>query len=175
MKKVTTFLAVILTINLSFGQIQKATTESGKTVTLNTNGTWEYTEGFNYNTHNDFKVFWTDFKKAIADNDKKALEAMTKFPFTDFNEKAYERNGLTCNTIIEYQKKITQIFPNCAKSLFANGQPEKVDTEMLTDYEKNAAASFCLFTGGSCGAEVLGYVFGKDKGLYKLVGLKYME
>jgi hypothetical protein len=43
MRKLTTLLLVIfMTINLAFGQTQKATTENGKAVILNPNGTWKY-------------------------------------------------------------------------------------------------------------------------------------
>ena len=33
-----------MTINLAFGQTQKATTENGKAVILNPNGTWKYSD-----------------------------------------------------------------------------------------------------------------------------------
>ena len=40
----TTLLMVIITITFTFGQSQKATTENGKKVILNTDGTWKYDE-----------------------------------------------------------------------------------------------------------------------------------
>jgi len=49
---------------------------------------------------------------------------------------------------------------------------------MLTELEQKAGAKFWLFLSGNCGKGTTGiasYVFGKDKGLYKLVGLKYLE
>jgi len=45
MKKITTtILTVLMTISFAFGQTQKATTESGKKVILNTDGTWKFAD-----------------------------------------------------------------------------------------------------------------------------------
>ena len=145
-----------MTINFAFGQAQKA-------------------NGYNYAGHTDFTAFWTDFKKAVASNDKQALIEMTKFTFTDFNQQAYGKSGLTCKTNVEFLNKLPQIFPNCSINLFENGKPEKLNAEMWSINEKNAGASYCLLGNGACGVDILGYVFAKDKNVYKLVGLKYME
>ena len=45
MKKITTtLLMVLMTMTFAFGQTQKATTESGKKVILNSDGTWKYAD-----------------------------------------------------------------------------------------------------------------------------------
>lgn len=45
MKKITTILmAVLMTATIAYGQTQKATTESGNKVILNSDGTWEYAD-----------------------------------------------------------------------------------------------------------------------------------
>ncbi len=43
-KFTTTFLMVIMTMTLAFGQTQEATTSDGKKVILNSDGTWKYVE-----------------------------------------------------------------------------------------------------------------------------------
>lgn len=130
-----------------------------------------------YAAHNDFMVFWADFKKAVANNDKQALAEMTRFPFTDFYELAYERPGLTCKTNTEFSNRFSKIFPSCAINKIANGQPIKIDSDNEVNVEQNVGAEFWLFLGGDCdGSEniIAGYVFGKYKDIYKLVGLKYL-
>lgn len=136
------------------------------------------TTGYNYAGHSNFNTFWNDFKNAISNNDKAALIEMTRFPFTDFYQLPYGRSGLTCNTSSAFSNKFNIIFPSCARNPILKGKAEAIDSEMLTSEEINAGVKFCFFLGGNCGnAEpiIAGYVFGKDKGLYKLVGLKYME
>lgn len=45
MKKITiSLLMVLMTMTFAFGQTQKATTENGKKVILNTDGTWKYAD-----------------------------------------------------------------------------------------------------------------------------------
>ncbi|HNO18873.1 MAG TPA: hypothetical protein PKM24_11255 [Saprospiraceae bacterium] len=45
MKKVTTILmTVLMTATIAYGQTQKATTENGKKVILNSDGTWKYAD-----------------------------------------------------------------------------------------------------------------------------------
>jgi len=51
MKKIMTiFMTVLITVNFAFGQIQKATTENGKNVFLNDDGTWNYADTFKTET-----------------------------------------------------------------------------------------------------------------------------
>ena len=133
---------------------------------------------YNFAGHSEFQTFWKDFKQAIEKNDKETILKMTRFPFTDFNELAYGRSGLTCNSSTVFLNKLSIIFPNCASDLISTSKPEKIDFEILTSNEHNAGVKFCLFFTGNCGKSepiILGYVFGKEKGFYKLVGLKYME
>ncbi len=124
--------------------------------------------------HHNFSEFWIDFKKAIINNDKQAITEMTKFPFIDFNEIAYNRTGLGCSNSNEFQEKLSQIFPSCATNLFMNSIPEKIDNENWSEAEKNMSASHCLFMSSDCSSSILGYTFGLDNGTYKLLGLKYM-
>lgn len=42
---ILTALTIIVTFTITFGQIEEATTKSGKKVNLNTDGTWKYQEG----------------------------------------------------------------------------------------------------------------------------------
>lgn len=67
-------------------------------------------EKYNFNDHSDFVVFWSDFKKAVNDNDKEAVLKMTAIPFVDqYKDVLDNKNSLSSNTTGEFLKNYDKI------------------------------------------------------------------
>jgi hypothetical protein len=90
-----------------------------------------------------FASFWTQFKAALAKNDKDAVASMTRFPF-------YWDKELTRG---EFIKKYTEIFDRKVQRCFAKAKPIK-DRE-----------SYSVFCGESI------YVFEKVEGKYRFTAV----
>ena len=90
-----------------------------------------------------FAPFWSQFKAALAKNDKESVASMTKFPF-------YWGEELTRG---EFIKKYNEIFDRKIQRCFAKAKPIK-DRE-----------SYSVFCGESI------YVFEKVEGKYKFTAV----
>ncbi len=90
-----------------------------------------------------FASFWSQFKAALAKNDKEAVASMTKFPF-------YWGEELTRG---EFIKKYTEIFDRKVQRCFAKAKPIK-DRD-----------SYSVFCGESI------YVFEKVEGKYRFTAV----
>lgn len=166
-----------MTINLAFGQTQKATTESGKTVILNPNGTWNYSDGYNYGGHTDFNAFWTDFKKAVNSGDKEAILKMTNIPFIDKIEDAYNKSTTLTS-------KNGQIFLSNYDKIFTSNVKKAINKNAYRGYEYDDFIGGDVINKGEyllnvendiniSNRETCDLVFVKVNGLLKLAYIPY--
>ena len=89
-----------------------------------------------------FPAFWTEFKAALAANNKQAVASMTRLPFV-LNSEELNRDG--------FIRKFDKIFDKKVKACFAKARPTR-------DQE-----SYEIF----CGEEI--FLFMKVQGRYKFV------
>ena len=84
-----------------------------------------------------FAPFWTQFKTAVANNNKEAIAAMTKFPFDYYAKRL---------TKADFMKECDAIFSDEVQRCFRNAKPVKAE----------GRESYSVFCGTS--------IFGFEKG-----------
>jgi hypothetical protein len=95
-----------------------------------------------------FAAFWTQFKAAVAKNDKDAVAALTRFP-VEIGENV---------TKAAFLKKYPEFFTRKVQGCFAKGKPVKDDSAQ-------GRGSYSLF----CGEEI--FLFEKVDGRYLFTGI----
>ena len=129
---------------------------------------------YNFKGHADFRIFWTDFKKAVNAGDKKAVAQMTRFPFKD------SRNGggngpdnLTCKTPDELISKYNRIFiPAVVTAINGNKYDQCInyDGDPDNDHQEKIPNCYELLTSESA----IWLDFSKTN-VYKLDAIPYKE
>ena len=132
-------------------------------------------KSYRFEEHSNLRSFWTDLQNAMTSKDKNAIARMMNFPFVDYNELAYGRDGLTSRTNADFLDRFDRIFPRCSYAEIARGSPDRVGE--ITNLEREAGVTHQFLLRGSCrdeqGLAPLGYDFGKVNGKYRLLGLLY--
>lgn|GEM_PF-703939 len=96
-----------------------------------------------------FDAFWPKFQAAVAQNDKAAVAAMTKFPLT------MPYGVPAVKTKAQFLQRYAKIFDAATRKCFASAQPER---------ENNKSARYNVLCG-----EAMLYEFDLVGGTYKLV------
>lgn len=93
-----------------------------------------------------FAAFWSEFKAAVAQDDKEAVAAMTRLPIYLANKEQSKAGFL---------KLYPSLFPKKVQTCFAKAKPVK-------EYNQDGYSVFC-------GKSI--YVFSRDKGQWKFTDL----
>lgn len=93
-----------------------------------------------------FAAFWTEFKTAVANDDKEAVAGMTKLPIYLANKEQSKAGFL---------KLYPGLFPKKVKACFATAKPVK-------EYNQDSYSVFC-------GKSI--YVFARENGKWKFTDL----
>jgi hypothetical protein len=98
-----------------------------------------------------FAAFWTKFQSAVAQNDKEAVAAMTKFPLT------MPYGVPSIKTKAQFLQRYAKIFDAATRKCFATAQPERANQK---------SARYNVFCG-----EAMLYEFDVVGGAYKFVSV----
>jgi hypothetical protein len=96
-----------------------------------------------------FAAFWAKFQSAVAQNDKEAVAAMTRFPLT------MPYGVPSIKTKAQFLQRYAKIFDAATRKCFATAQPER---------ENNKSARYNVLCG-----EAMLYEFDLVGGTYKFV------
>ena len=68
--------------------------------------------GYNFDQHNDIKVFINDLAKAVSTTDKEAISKMVNFPLVDdWGDNPFNKSeSLGCKTLDQFMQKFNKIF-----------------------------------------------------------------
>ncbi len=141
-------------------------------------------EKYNFSPHSDFVVFWSDFKKAVNDNDKDAVLQMTAIPFVDqYKDVLDKQNSLTSNTpaqfIKNYDKIITQeVILIINKDEYTGwskeaAEKEAQDLDGIEGFQVIGEGEFIVCASKDCNYPNL--IFSLSDGVYKLSRIPYYE
>ena len=98
-----------------------------------------------------FDAFWTNFRSALAKNDKESVAAMTRFPLT------MPYGVPAVRTKAQFLQRYANIFDAATRKCFAAARPER---------ENNKSARYNVLCG-----EAMLYEFNLVGGAYKLVAV----
>ena len=138
------------------------------------------TSEYNFGKHDDFNIFWTDFKKAVIAGDKDAVAKMTKFPFKDNRSNSGPDVKLfTSKTSADFINRYNEIFsPAVIKQIDTGKYSQSIayDGDPGNDNQQKIPDSYSLLVHleavNGWGAE---FVFKKINGEYKLTDIPYAE
>jgi hypothetical protein len=127
-------------------------------------------------THEHFTLFWKDFKKAVLADDSVKLSTMVSYPFTD-NNTIYrgDRNTLTCVNEGDFLLNYRLLFPPHVKEAIKNNQYRgfKVNTNADSDGDVISKGQYILQPSTEEHPQYFDYIFGKVKGIYKMIENAY--
>ncbi|MFZ4797699.1 MAG: hypothetical protein ACOYMA_09410 [Bacteroidia bacterium] len=133
--------------------------------------------GYNYAGHSNFKTFWKDFKNAVNSGDKEAVLKMTKIPFIDKIEDAYNKS--TSLTSKSGQKLLSNY-----DKIFTSSVKKAIDKNAYRGYEYNDFIGGDVINKGEyllnvennvsiSNRETCDLVFVKVNGVFKLAYIPY--
>ncbi len=132
---------------------------------------------YDYLNHNDFKIFYEDFKKAVNKEDKEAVLKMVNIPFMDnFNDFYYKDKSFTSLDTVSFLNNYDKIFnSNFKLKLNANDYEGWTKEAFDKAYEEDQDL---LITEGqyiSCVnyVNLLCFIYDKHNGKYKLSYIAY--
>ncbi len=99
---------------------------------------------YQFDKHNNIKIFWKDLQKAVAINDKEAVSKMMHYTFIDYSgggENAAVDGKLTCKNASECKTKYNKIFCKGIKQAIANNKYNTITNEEEEDANKASGSA----------------------------------
>jgi len=132
---------------------------------------------YNYLNHNDFKIFYEDFKKAVNTEDKEAVLKMVNIPFMDnLSDFYYKDKSFTSLDTVSFLNKYDKIFNSDFKLKLSTNDyegwtKEAYDKALEEDQDLLIAEGQYI----SCVnyANLLCFIYDKQDGKYKLSYITY--
>ena len=97
--------------------------------------------GYNFDKHNDIKIFINDLAKAVSTDDKNSIAQMINFPFVDeWGDNSYNQSPpLGCKTANQFFEKYDKIFLTNLKNAIISKKYRAADNsdEMFSDVIEN--------------------------------------
>lgn len=170
MKKFLQYLVFMLLINCNFTFSQTDNVELMENTDLKL-------QEYDYQNHDDFKLFFKDFKKAVNAKDKEAVLKMINIPFLDyFNDFYFKDRSFTSLDTIEFLSNYDKIFNDDFKiKLNANDYEGWTKEAYDKAYEEDMDLLISEGQYISCVnyTNLLCFIYDKQNGKYKLSYITY--
>lgn len=127
-------------------------------------------------THEHFTLFWTSFKKAVLANDSIKLSTMVHYPFTD-NNTIYrgDEKTLTCVNESDFLMNYSALFPPHVKEAIKNNKYRGYNPNFNIEGGGDVITKgqYLLQPSTKKHPQYYDYIFGKVKGIYKMIENAY--
>lgn len=168
-----TFLLVLILILVNDFKYAISQTD---TVELRENNDLKSQE-YEYLNHDDFKIFYKDFKNAVNTDDKEAVLRMVNIPFIDYlSDVYYKDKSFTSLDTVSFLNKYDKIFNSDFKQkLNANDYEGWTKEAFDKAFEEDQDLLISEGQYISCVnyANLLCFVYDKHNGMYKLSYITY--
>ena len=126
-------------------------------------------------THEHFNLFWKDFKKAVLANDSIKLSTMISYPFIDANTIYRGDHTLTCVNEGDFLSNYNALFPPHVKEAVKNDKYRgyKININANSDYDVITKGQYLLQPSTQKHPQYYDYIFGKVRGIYKMISSAY--
>ena len=128
-------------------------------------------------THEHFTLFWKDFKKAVLADDSVKLSTLIKYPFEDANSIYRGDNTLTCVNESDFLMNYSALFPPHVKEAIKNNKYRGFNTNFSEESggDRITKGQYLLQPSTKDNPQYYDYIFGKVKGIYKMIGSAYYQ
>ncbi|WP_159567508.1 hypothetical protein [Budvicia diplopodorum] len=121
---------------------------------------------YHFDKHDDFKIFWQDFQKAVLQKDKAAIAKMMNYPFSD-----YEHSPLIFLNEAEFLAQYDELFNAKMVKLIETNQYRQGDPEQEDMADTTGPDGYVIEHENSDDGYNL--VIEKIDGVYKLVRIAF--